>query len=176
MVEVGSRQAAEASLARLYHDTKRVVYGFLVARCGSAVLAEDLTAATYEHAAREFVRGRGEVVDTSWLLTVARRRLIDHWRRVERDRGREQRLRDAAYVDAPAGADGMDALTDEEVLGALQSLPDRQRAALVLRYLDDFSVAEVAEALVCTYRTAESLLARARRSFRTAMEGVGDGR
>ena len=54
------------------------------------------------------------------------------------------------------------------MLSALERLPDRQRAALVLRYLDEFSVTEVADAMDLTYTAVESLLARGRRSFATA--------
>ena len=48
---------------------------------------------------------------------------------------------------------------------ALDSLPLRQRAVLCLRYLDDWSTAEIAEALELSIPAVESLLARARRSL-----------
>ncbi|MEM8745746.1 MAG: sigma factor-like helix-turn-helix DNA-binding protein, partial [Actinomycetota bacterium] len=48
---------------------------------------------------------------------------------------------------------------------ALASLPERQRAAVVLRYVEEYSVSEVAEALDVGYEAAESLLARGRRGF-----------
>ena len=61
--------------------------------------------------------------------------------------------------------------TDRERVGAaLASLPGGQRLALTLRYLDEYSVAEVADELDTTYSAAESLLARARRSFERAWE------
>ena len=54
------------------------------------------------------------------------------------------------------------------VLAALESLPPRQRMALTLRYLDECSVSEIADAMDVGYTTAESLLGRARRSFARA--------
>jgi RNA polymerase sigma-70 factor (ECF subfamily) len=54
---------------------------------------------------------------------------------------------------------------DEHVRQALDALPERQRAAIVLRYVEEFSVTEVAEALEVGYQAAESLLARGRRGF-----------
>lgn len=57
-----------------------------------------------------------------------------------------------------------------QVLDALQSLSARQRAALSLRYLDGYSVAEIAEVLDTSYRAAESILARGRKAFVTAYE------
>jgi hypothetical protein len=57
-------------------------------------------------------------------------------------------------------------------IAALQRLPPRERAALVLSEVHDFSVAEIAEMLECEYTTAGHLLSRAR----AAVEGVLAGR
>jgi RNA polymerase sigma factor (sigma-70 family) len=48
----------------------------------------------------------------------------------------------------------------DAVWKALVRLPYRQRAAVVLRYYEDLSVAETGEALRCSTRAANSLLAR----------------
>ena len=53
------------------------------------------------------------------------------------------------------------------VIEVLRRLPERQRAALALRYLDGCTVGEVAVELQIDYPAAESLLARGRRNFRT---------
>lgn len=120
----------------------------------------------YVAATRSITEGRNETVTESWLLTVARRRLIDQWRRrtVRRD------TLDALRRERPD--DGPDHLDPGDIERALASLAPNQRMALTLRYLDDMSVAEVAEALAITYSATESLLARARRSFETAWEAA----
>lgn len=106
-------------------------------------------------------------MSTGWLITVARRRLIDHWRRESRQDRRLQRLL-GTFEEAPPSGAAEDHL---DVLEALRRLPERQRAALTLRYLDDLSVRDVALALECSYDAAESLLARARRDFAAAYGG-----
>jgi len=68
------------------------------------------------------------------------------------------------------GRQALHEIDDTRVLAALRSLPHRQRTALLLRYLDEVSVSEVAEAIDTSYAGAESVLARARRSFVTAYE------
>ena len=51
----------------------------------------------------------------------------------------------------PGTSDRADEVVGRHVIvGALRTLPARQRAAVVLRFLDDLSVAEVAEALGCS--------------------------
>lgn len=53
----------------------------------------------------------------------------------------------------------------------VQSLPIRQRQALVLRYHDDLSIKEIAEALDCAVPAAKSLLHRGLKHLRKEIEG-----
>ena len=55
----------------------------------------------------------------------------------------------------------------------LQRLEPRLRTVLVLRYLDDLTVEQCAEALALPLRTTERLLAHARSEFRHAYETTG---
>lgn len=154
--------SARQALETLYERESPAVFGYLVVRCGSRSIAEDLTTEVFVEAARRAAEGRVAELSGGWLMTVAKRRLIDHWRRADRERRRLERLQRERSVASPLHED------DGRVLAALDSLPQRQRLALTLRYLDDHSVAEVAELMNVEYRAAESLLARARRSFEHA--------
>lgn len=155
----------QLALQELFRSQVSRVHGFVLVRCGSTAVAEDVTSQVFVEAARRFAQGRTDEVTPSWLLTVARRRLIDFWRR---DRTRSRTMELLRTERLTAGSNDRDDPHEQAVLAALSSLPDRQRAALALRYLDDFSVSEVAAALDMSYQAAESLLARARRSFSTA--------
>jgi RNA polymerase sigma-70 factor (ECF subfamily) len=163
-----------AALQHLYRSEVGAVYGFLLARCGNRHMAEDLTTETFLNAADRFAQGRGDEVSGAWLMTVAKRRLIDHWRRAASQRERIERLgRELGLVRRPepvAEAGGEADETRRRVLAALESLPERHRAALTLRYLDEHTVSEVADLLGLGYQAAESLLARARRGFVAAFE------
>ena len=65
---------------------------------------------------------------------------------------------DAASGDhSPAEAD--------DLWRAVRALPDRQRAAIVLRYVDDLSVDEIANVLDVTDGTVKASLAQARASL-----------
>ena len=140
------------------------MHGFLLDRCGSRALAEELTAQTFEAAARQVARGRSDEVTAPWLFTVARRRLIDHWRRQSaRERLRERVVAESATLCQSPSSE------NPEVSAALDSLGHRQRVVLTLRYIDGWSVSEIAEALEITYIATQSLLARARTAFRAAL-------
>jgi RNA polymerase sigma-70 factor (ECF subfamily) len=84
----------------------------------------------------------------------------------------------------PGGADDLDSLTvsaEQErglserelarrVEAALQSLPERQRLALVLCHYEEMSMAEAGGILGISVEAVESLLSRARRTLRAALE------
>src|SRR6059036_942604 len=70
------------------------VYGYLLPRCGSASLAEDLTSETFLAAVNASRQGNLTEVSTAWLVGVARHKLVDYWRRHERE------LRSIAAVEA----------------------------------------------------------------------------
>lgn len=167
-----SQSSARQDLVELFDREFDAVYQFVLARSGDRSVADEVASETFLAAAQSLERGAEDTIGLPWLYVVARRRLIDYWRRTERERNRIDRL---LSLDPTARQHGSDDeypsdRKGDDVLLALQSLPERQRAALVLRYLDDYSVSEVAEAMDIPYRAAESLLSRGRRSFISAWE------
>jgi len=57
-----------------------------------------------------------------------------------------------------------------QISNALQSLPDNQRMALVLKRYDGLSYAEIARILNCSVSAVESLLVRAKRTLQEKLE------
>jgi RNA polymerase sigma-70 factor (ECF subfamily) len=138
-------------LLELYDDALPHVYGYLLARCGDAGLAEDLTAESFLAA----------------VHAVRKHKLADHWRRAEREQ-RGLRLLDGgpAPVDDPWET-AIDRMRARE---ALDRLGAHHRAALTLRYLDGLPVPEVAQHMDRTVHATEALLVRARAAFRRVYE------
>ena len=158
-------------LLRLYDAALPEVYGYLVARCGSAAVAEDLSSETFLAAVDAVRRDRVPELTVAWLIGVARHKLVDHWRRRERD---ERSLR---AVEDPAGdpVDDWDVTLDALLARrTLERLGAHHRAALTLRYLDGLPVREVAACLDRTEGATEQLLVRARVAFREHYEGGED--
>ena len=157
-------------VAVIYRRALPHVYGYLLSRCGSVSLAEDLTADTFLAAVAATRQARppggatgGPEVTVAWLVGVARHKLADHWRRS----GREERT--AAIVGQPEQAyddPWGEWLDTEAAYAALRCLNAHQRAALTLRYLDGLPVAEVAAHLGRSLTATETLLVRARAALR----------
>lgn len=133
---------------------------------GDTHLAEDLTQQVCEAAASRTIDG-SEPITRGWMITAARRRFVDHLRRDYRDRRRDQQL---AVVAATYDEPDWDAVAGGDALDCLALLAPDHRAALVFRYLDDLSTAEVAELLDRSIAATESLLARARRELARHVE------
>ncbi|MFC7547292.1 SigE family RNA polymerase sigma factor [Plantactinospora sp. GCM10030261] len=67
-----------------------------------------------------------------------------------------------------------DVAVRDEVLTALQSLPPRMRAVLVLRYWDDLSEAQIAEMLGCSAGTVKSQASRGLARLRAVLPAPGE--
>ena len=152
-----------ASFETLYSSELPIVFGFLRIRAaGDVALAEDLTALVFMSAVEQFQAGRGDVVTRNWLLTVAKRRLIDHWRRLEV----AERKAPLLHPTTPTEDLSLSLSERELVERALAALTTTDQAALTMSHLDGMSVPEIAEVLGRGKRATESTLRRARERFR----------
>jgi RNA polymerase sigma-70 factor, ECF subfamily len=107
------------ALLALYDSALPEVYGYLYRRCESASVAEDLTSETFLAAVDSLRRRRLPSLTVAWLITVARNKLVDYWRRAER----EQRMLDVVTRPDGPGSDrwevDLDRLVAHETLAAL---------------------------------------------------------
>ena len=117
------------------------VWRFLVAAVGRHD-ADDCFQETFMAAMRAYPRLRDDSNLRGWVLTIAHRKAMDHFRARSRRALPVEHLPEVASFDA----DGR----DEELWGRVRGLPPKQRAAVLLRYAGDLSHAEVAAALRCS--------------------------
>jgi len=107
-----------------------------------------------------------------WLYTIARNTLMTHLR------GRYAE-RERAGADAPEPVDEDDPLARyadaQRVYSGLARLALVDREVLTLCFLEDLSIAEIAEVLGVPPGTVKSRLFKARRALRAVLEGDGDG-
>ena len=133
-------------------EHRDTVARFLVAWVGRQE-ADDCLQETMLSALRAYPRLRPGSNVRAWLLTIARNKAMDSHR---------SRVRQPVLVGEPldppdpAGppADG----EDDELWAAVRELPPKQRAAVVLRFVNDFSHREVAAVLECSEAAARRSL------------------
>lgn len=159
----------------LLDDAGPVVYGFLFARVGGdEATAEDLLQDTFLEATRSARTFRGDAALTTWLCAIARRRLARHY---EAER-RAEIARSGLVALAGEAAETYEQIEKpferrDEVIRALGALPALHRQVLVLKYLDELSVEQVADQIGRSRVQVQSLLQRARDGLRRAMEASG---
>ena len=165
---MASAEVARASdVLDLYDRALPQVYGYLVRRCGSAPLAEDLTSETFLAAVDACRRAAVPDLTVGWLVGVARHKLVDHWRRQAAEERRLEAVAHQPVAEVEPGVDPSE-LDERRALATLARLGPHHRAALTLRYLDGLSVPRVAAEMDRTVHATEALLVRARNAFRTA--------
>jgi RNA polymerase sigma-70 factor (sigma-E family) len=148
-------------------DTEKEITAFVTGRapallrtayalCGDRHAAEDLVQNALVKAASRWSRIRGE--PENYVRSVLYREFLSGWRRM-------RRRPETVMADVPERAardDHADATAERLALRELiRTLPPRQRAVIVLRYLEDVSVDEVAAILGCSRGTVGSQTARA---------------
>ncbi|HJQ96138.1 MAG TPA: sigma-70 family RNA polymerase sigma factor [Acidimicrobiia bacterium] len=165
---VDSRAVDAAWFQSFYEEALPVVYGYFFRRCGGdREVVADLTQETFVSAYRSLRRGVTVESPLPWIVTIARLRLIDHLRRRAADK---QRL-DSKIVEVEVGP-GWTSDGEVRLAEALDRLNEKYQLVLVLRYVDDLPVKEVAKLLGRSMRATESLLVRARGALSRAYEAL----
>jgi len=149
-----------------------------------ATLAQDLVQETLAKAWRGRAEYRGDAAPRTWLRRIATRVCLDALRRDRTRRTLPSRplpgsgdrvgwlepIPDELIADAdtdPVAVYDRRESVSLAFVAALQTLPPRQRAVLILRDVLAMSAAEVADALEVTVSSVNSLLHRARRRMRS---------
>jgi RNA polymerase sigma-70 factor (ECF subfamily) len=144
-----------------YDRALPVVYGYLLRLCGGdREEAWDLTQDTWMTVVDRVAQGKTETATVGYLLSVARSRYLDSWRRQRR---LQRKLR---LVWAGARESESAELSAGKVLDHLSMCSAEHRVVLMLAYVDDMPIAEIAQLLGSSVSSTYSLLARARDELR----------
>jgi RNA polymerase sigma-70 factor, ECF subfamily len=174
-VLLAAAAAGEPEAVRwLLDEVAPVVYGFLFARLGGdEPAAEDLLQETLLEAVRGAGAFRAEACVSTWMCAIARRRLARYY---ESERKAEVARRSLRLVhDGPGLSGPSDEVLErqDEVVRALGRLPALQRQVLVLKYLEDMSVIDIAGQVNRSRVQVQSLLQRGREGLRRELGGRG---
>ena len=143
------------------------VYVFELVRDEQASL--DIVQETFIAAVKHIDGLREDGKFGSWLFGIAHQKVIQHWRK------RKEVLFDEMPESLDDFDDGPDDLLirreqEAEFMNLLDQLPPPQRAVLLLHFVEDFSLAEIAHITETQLGTVKSRLHYAKKSLRTLLE------
>jgi len=161
----------EAAWRAIYDETCQSLFNLLAFQTGDRDTALDLLQETYVTALRRLERYRGDGPLGAWLRRIAVRKALD-WRRGFLSRTRRHLAFGlAAPQEAPAAPAPHFAGERAAFMTALGRLSAKQRAALILREVEELSFAEIGGALGCREATVRVHLHRAKESMRRELGG-----
>jgi RNA polymerase sigma factor (sigma-70 family) len=147
-----------------------MVYGICRALLRDGHEAEDAAQQTFLLAHRALLAGASVRNDAGWLATIARNECRT---RIAANMRSPLPISDEDLAAIPIAGDALEQHAQREAIrAALADLPERQREAVVLRYLYGLRYGEVAAALGLSRPATEALLFRARRSLRHRLKPI----
>jgi len=167
LIEAAQRDPAR--FAELYECHFERVYAYIVRRVGNRAETEDLTADVFHQALANLKRFEWRGIPFSaWLFRIAANLISDRWQRS----GREV-SDDAELALAQASQAEIEEVERRATLFRLvDTLPAEQRRVVVLRFVEQKSIKEVAREIRKTEGAVKQLQFRALTSLRTRLEGA----
>jgi len=165
--------AAFEALVRRHRDS---VLGLARRMVGDPEGAQDVAQEAFVKAFRELHRFRGEAAFGTWLYRIALNEARVYLRTQRRRQVRWERQRDEAAREAASPqASAEDEVADEmgPLAALLQELPEKQRGALALFYLQELSVEQIGQTVGAPSGTVKAWLSRGREKLRRLAEERG---
>jgi RNA polymerase sigma factor (sigma-70 family) len=162
----GAADGNPDAIRTLIEQHLSAIHGFVRVSVGPTT-TEDIMQETLIEAIRSAGSFRGESALTTWLHTIAKRRIFRQFGKERRQKEITERL-SREVPDSETPVDHRDQLAR-----ALDKLSSSHRQAIVMKYLDDLSVTQIADALDKSRVQVQSLLQRARFALRAALAHEG---
>jgi RNA polymerase sigma-70 factor (ECF subfamily) len=160
-----SQKGDPAAFEELVRQYQRMVHALTYRMTGSAADAEDLAQEVFLRAYEQVGSFHGAARFSTWLYRIAINTCLN-WRQSE---ARRQDLYARAATELAiqhAGNEARPGGSAEEVQAALQKLPAKQRAAIVLTIYDGLNHAQAAEVLGCSETTVSWRIFAAKRKLK----------
>lgn len=183
------RDRDQAAFNEVVDRYKGKVYNYLYRMMGNAADAEDLTQEVFVRLYTSLDSFRSQASLNTWLFRIAGNLCIDYFRRSKKHRAV------AFSLDEPVSRDGPDAEdrtgqthevadttyephrlmeraeTARQIEQALQQLPEKLRAVLLLHDIEGMPYEEIAQVVGCPLGTVKSRLFNARQQLRHRLSG-----
>jgi RNA polymerase sigma-70 factor (ECF subfamily) len=166
-------ESGAMAFAGLVREHRSMVFSIAYHFLRDRALAEEIAQDVFLQLFRNLGSLESEAHTTFWLRKVTSNRCVDYVRK--RQRRPEVSLEDGPEPREPEGA--ADPLLSRKLQALVQSLPEKPRLVVILRYQEDLMPEEIAKILEIPVRSVKSILHRSLAMLREKMErSMGDPR
>jgi RNA polymerase sigma-70 factor (ECF subfamily) len=174
VMEADGFAAGDAGFAEFYAGSYARIVTLVAVLLGDPHEAQDVAQEAFARALGRWPRLRRYDVPEAWVRKVAFRLAVDASRRTRRQRLLPARLASAGSGEVPDAAPPGDGLEFSGVAEALAGLPMAQREVIVLHYLADLPVEQIARDRGLPSGTVKSRLVAGRRRLEAALKDRKD--
>jgi RNA polymerase sigma-70 factor (ECF subfamily) len=160
----------EAAFAALIQEYQRMIHALAYRMCGSLDTAEDIAQETFVRAFHQLHQFRAESRFSTWLCRIAINTCLNWRQREQRRIEVHERWAAETYVASAAAPDPDD--VSLKIQSALDKLPPKQRAAVVLTIYEGMNHAEAARVLGCSETTISWRVFVARNKLRRLLSAL----
>jgi RNA polymerase sigma-70 factor (ECF subfamily) len=157
--------------AALFQRYRLPLYVYIIELVRDEQTSLDIVQETFLNAFRHLCSLRDDKKFGSWLFGIAHQKCIQQWRRRDREAEFREELEPLESDNAP-----VELLIREEqeaeFMKLIEKLPVTQRSAIVLHFVEDFSLQEIADITGTNVGTVKSRLHYAKRALRKLLEEV----
>jgi RNA polymerase sigma-70 factor (ECF subfamily) len=166
-------QADEAAFRELYRAFSRRLYAYTLRQLGDPAQAEEIVSDTLYEVWKAPARFRGDAQFSTWLIGIARNKVLMAFRGRKPDSKHED-LDDVAETVASEDAGAFEILAGQQrregVRHCMDKLSDEHRECVHLVFYEGLSLAEVAQVQTCPEGTVKTRLFHARQKLKNCLK------
>lgn len=164
-----AREGNAAAWDALFRRYQLPLYVYVFELLRNEQTALDVVQETFINATRYLASLRQDGKFGSWLFSIAHQKCQQHWRKPQRTEPLNEN-----FAELPSDEFGPDDLLiraeqQQEFMDLLNQLPEIHRSALLLHFLEDFSLQEIARITGASVGTVKSRLYYAKKSLRVLL-------
>jgi len=165
------RKGDQEALKTIFNSNFEKLYAFVFYEVGqNRSVAEDIVQETFLSAIKSASKFKGTSQIYTWLAGIAHHKIADYYRHANHDKNTADILdweQINFVVDSKPGAD-IASSTENKIMidQALNSLPSDYRKIIILKYVQELPINEIAKVLNRSPKSVEGILSRARKTLR----------
>lgn len=162
------------------------LYNYAITRVNGQELAKDLVQETFYSGIKGKENYRGDAAELTWLVSILKRKIIDHYRKINSAKGQKE-VRMSFYEEGKKKGDWIEErvpqswgnvaakeIENDELKNALNAcidnLPEKYRIVFLLKTVQQYETEEICNELDITPSNLWVIIHRARLQLRNCME------